>query len=280
MLDDLSSGKRENLTDALAAGASLIEGDITDPEAVDRAFSEAAPERVFHLAAQIDVRRSVADPAYDLGINVGGTLALLERLRAQGSGKLVFASTGGAIYGEGNGRELPLSEDAECRPDAPYGQSKLAAEGYLGLYRRMYDIDAIAMRLGNVYGPRQDPLGEAGVVAIFCNAISTGATPRVFGNGEQTRDYIFVGDVASAFIAGAGVRPLGRSTSAPGSRRACSNSAQGSARSPAFRSSRSWHPPAQARSSASRSTPRAPSTSSAGARPSPSRRASPRPGPG
>jgi UDP-glucose 4-epimerase len=203
VLDDLSSGKRENLTEALAAGASLIEGDITDPDAVDRAFSEAEPERVFHLAAQIDVRRSVADPAYDLGINVGGTLGLLERLRAQGSGKLVFASTGGAIYGEGNGRQLPLGEDAECRPDAPYGQSKLAAEGYLGLYRRMYDIDAVAMRLGNVYGPRQDPLGEAGVVAIFCNAMNTGATPRVFGDGEQTRDYIFVGDVASALIAGA-----------------------------------------------------------------------------
>jgi UDP-glucose 4-epimerase len=203
LLDDLSSGKRENLTDALAAGAKLIEGDITDPAAVDRAFTEAEPELVFHLAAQIDVRRSVADPAYDLGINVGGTLGLLEHLRAQGSGKLVFASTGGAIYGEGNGREIPLGEDAEAQPEAPYGQSKLAAEGYLGLYRRMYGVDAVAMRLGNVYGPRQDPLGEAGVVAIFCNAMNTGATPKVFGDGEQTRDYIFVGDVAAAFIAGA-----------------------------------------------------------------------------
>ncbi len=203
VLDNLSSGKRENLTAALEAGATLIEGDITDGDTVGQAFAEAEPERVFHLAAQIDVRRSVTDPAFDLGVNVGGTLSLLECLRAQGSGKLVFASTGGAIYGEGSGRDLPLDEDAEVQPEAPYGQSKLAAEGYLGLYRRMYGIDAVAMRLGNVYGPRQDPLGEAGVVAIFCNAMSTGATPRVFGDGEQTRDYIFVGDVADAFIAGA-----------------------------------------------------------------------------
>jgi UDP-glucose 4-epimerase len=203
VLDDLSSGKRENLDGALDAGAKLIEGDITDPDDVDLAFAEGRPDRVFHLAAQIDVRRSVADPAYDLNVNVAGTLGLLERLRAQGSGKLVFASTGGAIYGEGEGRTLPLAEDAEAQPEAPYGQSKLAAEGYLGLYRRMYGTDAVAMRLGNVYGPRQDPLGEAGVVAIFCNAMNTGATPRVFGDGEQTRDYIYVGDVAAAFIAGA-----------------------------------------------------------------------------
>jgi UDP-glucose 4-epimerase len=202
VLDNLSSGKRENLADALQAGARLVEGDITDPDDVDLAFAEGRPDRVFHLAAQIDVRLSVADPAFDLKVNVAGTLGLLERLRAQGSGKLIFASTGGAIYGEGDGRALPLDEDAEAQPEAPYGQSKLAAEGYLGLYRRMYGVEAVAMRLGNVYGPRQDPLGEAGVVAIFCNAMNTGATPRVFGDGEQTRDYVFVGDVADAFIAG------------------------------------------------------------------------------
>lgn len=204
VLDNLSSGKRENLTKALSEGARLVEGDITDPDDVDLAFTEGPPDLVFHLAAQIDVRLSVADPAFDLNVNVAGTLGLLERLRAQGSGKLVFASTGGAIYGEGEGRTLPLGEDAEAQPEAPYGQSKLAAEGYLGLYRRMYGVEAVAMRLGNVYGPRQDPLGEAGVVAIFCNAMNTGTTPRVFGDGEQTRDYVFVGDVAAAFIAGAG----------------------------------------------------------------------------
>jgi UDP-glucose 4-epimerase len=203
VLDDLSSGRRENLTGALDGGAQLVEGDITDPSTVDAAFAAGEPDRIFHLAAQIDVRRSVADPAFDLGVNVGGTLSLLERLRAQGSGRMVFASTGGAIYGEGATRELPLSEDAEAQPEAPYGQSKLAAEGYLALYRRMYGVDAVAMRLGNVYGPRQDPLGEAGVVAIFCNAMNTGATPKVFGDGEQTRDYIYVGDVAAAFLAAA-----------------------------------------------------------------------------
>jgi UDP-glucose 4-epimerase len=203
VLDDLSSGRRENLTDAIAAGAKLIVGGITEPDAVAKAFSEANPERVFHLAAQIDVRRSVADPTYDLNLNVGGTIALLDAVREQGSGRFVFASTGGAIYGEGNGLQLPLSEDAECKPDAPYGQSKLTAEGYLGLYRRMYDLNSVAMRLGNVYGPRQDPHGEAGVVAIFCNALNSGATPRVFGNGEQTRDYVYVGDVAAAMIAAA-----------------------------------------------------------------------------
>jgi UDP-glucose 4-epimerase len=132
-----------------------------------------------------------------------GTVNMIDAGLAIGLDRFVFASTGGAIYGEGEGRTLPLAEDAEAQPEAPYGQSKLAAEGYLGLYRRMYGTDAVAMRLGNVYGPRQDPLGEAGVVAIFCNAMNTGATPRVFGDGEQTRDYIYVGDVAAAFIAGA-----------------------------------------------------------------------------
>jgi UDP-glucose 4-epimerase len=203
VLDDLSSGRRENLAGAISAGTKLIEGGITEPDAVDRAFAESKPDRVFHLAAQIDVRRSVADPAYDLGVNVGGTIAVLNALHQQGSGRFVFASTGGAIYGEGEGLALPLREDAECKPDAPYGQSKLTAEGYLGLYRRMYGTDSVAMRLGNVYGPRQDPHGEAGVVAIFCNALDSGSTPRVFGDGGQTRDYVFVGDVAAALVAAA-----------------------------------------------------------------------------
>jgi UDP-glucose 4-epimerase len=158
---------------------------------------------VFHLAAQIDVRRSISDPVYDLGLNVGATIRLLEGARRQDRCRFVFASTGGAIYGEGDGRPLPLGEDADRRPDAPYGQSKLAAEGYISLYRRLYGLDAVALRLGNVYGPRQDPHGEAGVVAIFCNALLRGARPRVFGNGLQTRDYIFVGDVAAAFTAAA-----------------------------------------------------------------------------
>lgn len=201
VLDDLSTGRRENLAGALAGGAELLEGSVTDPPAIEAAFERAGPQAVFHLAAQIDVRRSVTDPAYDLSVNVGGTIGLLEGARRHGAERFLLASTGGAIYGEGAGRELPLAEDALCRPDAPYGQSKLAAEGYLSLYRRLYGIDATALRLGNVYGPRQDPHGEAGVVAIFCGAMLDGGRPRVFGDGEQTRDYVFAADVAAAFLA-------------------------------------------------------------------------------
>ena len=210
VLDDLSTGKRENLGRALAAGVELIEGSITDDDAVAEAYDRARPEAVLHLAAQIDVRRSVADPAYDLDLNVGGTLKLLERARQDGDCRFVFASTGGAIYGEGEGRDLPLGEDADCQPEAPYAQSKLSAEGYVALYRRLHGLEATVLRLGNVYGPRQDPRLEAGVVAIFCGRLTGGERPTVFGDGEQTRDYIYVGDVAAAFVRaadGAGAGP-------------------------------------------------------------------------
>jgi UDP-glucose 4-epimerase len=200
VLDDLSSGRRENLEDAIAAGAELIEGSITDPGLIESVFDDLRPEAVFHLAAQIDVRVSVEDPVLDLDLNVGGTIRLLEAIRRQGAGKLVFASTGGAIYGEGQGRRLPFEEGDECRPDAPYGQSKLAAEGYIGLYRRLHGVDAVALRLGNVYGPRQMG-GEAGVVSIFLDSMLDGRRPVVYGDGEQTRDYVFVADVAGAFLA-------------------------------------------------------------------------------
>jgi UDP-glucose 4-epimerase len=204
VLDDLSTGRRENLASAMAAGATLIENSVTDGDAVGAAFAEHRPEQVFHLAAQIDVRVSVADPIFDLDVNVGGTIRVLEGSRDHGAKRVLFASTGGAIYGEGDGRQLPLDEDAACVPDAPYGQSKHAAEGYLALFRRLHGVDATALRLGNVYGPRQDPHGEAGVVAIFCGALLDGTTPKVFGDGRQTRDYIYVGDVVAAFLAAAG----------------------------------------------------------------------------
>jgi UDP-glucose 4-epimerase len=203
VIDDLSSGRRENLAGALDAGAELIEGDVSDPHLVDSLFDTWHPEAVFHLAAQIDVRKSISDPIHDLDLNVGATIRLLEGARRQDRCRFMFASTGGAIYGEGDGRALPLGEDADRLPDAPYGQSKLAAEGYIALYRRLYGLDAVALRLGNVYGPRQDPHGEAGVVAIFCNALLNDTRPTVFGDGQQTRDYIFVGDVAAAFLAAA-----------------------------------------------------------------------------
>jgi UDP-glucose 4-epimerase len=203
VIDDLSTGRRENLEHAVAKGAVLLEAEITDAAAVTEAFEAHRPEVVFHLAAQIDVRRSVSDPVFDLGVNVAGTLNLLEAARQTQARRFILASTGGAIYGEGAGRPLPLDEQSECRPDAPYGQSKYAAEGYLSLYGRLYGLSAVALRLGNVYGSRQDPLGEAGVVAIFSGALLGGGTPRVFGDGHQTRDYVYVGDVVEAFLAGA-----------------------------------------------------------------------------
>jgi UDP-glucose 4-epimerase len=203
VIDDLSTGRRENLEQAVDRGALLLEAEITDATAVIDAFETHRPALVFHLAAQIDVRRSVSEPVFDLGVNVAGTLNLLEAARRTQARRLILASTGGAIYGEGAGRRLPLDERAECRPDAPYGQSKHAAEGYLSLYSRLYGLSTMALRLGNVYGSRQDPLGEAGVVAIFCGALLDGGTPRVFGDGHQTRDYVYVGDVVEAFLAGA-----------------------------------------------------------------------------
>jgi UDP-glucose 4-epimerase len=203
VVDDLSTGKRENLEGALANGAVLVEADIRDRGAIEELAGRERPEVIFHLAAQIDVRRSVADPAWDASINVGGTANVLEAARVAGSRRVVFSSTGGAIYGEGEGQQLPLAEDAPLAPEAPYGQSKFAAEGYVSLYERLYGLSGVSLRLGNVYGPRQDPLGEAGVIAIFCGRLRDGSPPTVFGDGKQTRDYIYVGDVVAALLAAA-----------------------------------------------------------------------------
>lgn len=204
VVDDLSTGRRENLDAALAAEARLAELDIRDGAALGELAREARPEVVFHLAAQIDVRKSIADPYFDAAVNVGGTANVLEAARAADARRVVFSSTGGAIYGEGEGQRLPLAEDAPIAPEAPYGQSKFAGEGYLALYERLYGLSAASLRLGNVYGPRQDPLGEAGVIAIFCGRLRDGARPTVYGDGRQTRDYIYVGDVVTAMLAAAG----------------------------------------------------------------------------
>src|SRR3954451_7998837 len=201
VLDDLSTGRRENLEQALANGAELVELDIRDAEALFETMERARPEVVFHLAAQIDVRRSMADPGYDASINVRGTINVLEGARRAGVRRLVNTSTGGAIYGEG--QDLPATEDHPQAPEAPYGQSKWAAEGYCDLFERIFDLSTVSLRLGNVYGPRQDPLGEAGVVAIFCGRLLAGERPTVFGDGLQTRDYIYVGDVVQANLAAA-----------------------------------------------------------------------------
>jgi UDP-glucose 4-epimerase len=209
VVDDLSTGRRENLDGALAAGAKLVEADIRDRAALEQMAAAEKPEVIFHLAAQIDVRKSIADPAFDASINVGGTANVLEAARVAGSRRVVFSSTGGAIYGEGEGQQLPLAEDAPLAPEAPYGQSKFAGEGYLALYERLYDLSTIPLRLGNVYGPRQDPLGEAGVIAIFCGKLRAGERPTVFGDGKQTRDYIYVGDVVAAMLAAAEAETTG-----------------------------------------------------------------------
>lgn len=203
VVDDLSTGRRENLEQALADGATLVEADIRDREALEELLARERPEVIFHLAAQIDVRKSILDPAFDASINVGGTANVLEAARAAGVRRVVFSSTGGAIYGEGKGQQLPLAEDTPAAPEAPYGQSKHAGEEYLALYERLYGLSSVPLRLGNVYGPRQDPLGEAGVIAIFCGKLRGGGRPTVFGDGKQTRDYIYVGDVVSAMLAAA-----------------------------------------------------------------------------
>ena len=203
VVDDLSTGRRENLDGALAAGAELAELDIREAAVLAEVVATARPEIVFHLAAQIDVRRSLEDPAFDAAINVGGTANLLEAMRAAGSSRIVFVSTGGAIYGEGEGQQLPLDESTPIAPLSAYGQSKFAAEGYLALYERLYGLSGVSLRLGNVYGPRQDPLGEAGVIAIFCGRLRAGERPTVYGDGKQTRDYIYVGDVVAAALAAA-----------------------------------------------------------------------------
>ena len=203
VVDDLSTGRKSNLEPGLANGAELVELDIREGEALSRLAAEKRPEAIFHLAAQIDVRKSLADPFFDAGINVGGTANVLEAARGSECGRVVSISTGGAIYGEGEGQQLPLPEDAPIAPLSAYGQSKFAAEGYLSLYERLYGLSGVSLRLGNVYGPRQDPLGEAGVIAIFCGLLKDGGRPTVFGDGTQTRDYIYVGDVVSAALAAA-----------------------------------------------------------------------------
>ena len=196
VVDDLSTGRLENLADS---PAELREVDITDAPALANVLQELRPEIVFHLAAQIDVRRSVEDPAFDARVNVEGTINVLAAAHASGTRRVVFASTGGALYGDA--MTVPTPEDAPIAPLSPYGQSKHAAEGYLGLYTRLHGLSTISLRFANVYGPRQDPLGEAGVIAIFCGRLLEGGRPVAFGDGRQTRDFVYVGDLVEAVVA-------------------------------------------------------------------------------
>ncbi|MGI8512982.1 MAG: GDP-mannose 4,6-dehydratase [Solirubrobacteraceae bacterium] len=202
VVDDLSTGRRENLEPAESAGAVLHVADITERPALDVVFSSFRPQRVFHLAAQVDVRRSVADPVFDAMTNVAGTINVLECARIAQAERVVFSSTGGALYGEAE--TIPSPEDTPIRPMSAYGQSKHAAETYCGLYRRLHGLSTVGVRYANVYGPRQDPLGEGGVVAIYCGQVRSGERPVVFGDGRQTRDFVHVSDIVAANLAAAG----------------------------------------------------------------------------
>ena len=196
VVDDFSSGSRANLEQADAA--DVREVDIRD-EAVGQAIVETAPEVVFHLAAQADVRVSVARPTHDASINVIGLLNVLEGARQAGSRKVVFASSGGTIYGEPDPSVLPVDESNPELPIAPYGVAKKVGTDYLRAYQAVHGLDWTSLALANVYGPRQDPHGEAGVVAIFAGLLLEGKPCTVFGTGEQTRDYVYVDDVVDAF---------------------------------------------------------------------------------
>jgi UDP-glucose 4-epimerase len=201
VVDDLSTGKRENLAGALARGAELHEVDIRDAPALRDVVAARRPDIVFHLAAQMDVRKSIEDPAWDAGINVVGTINVLEASRLSGVRRVVNTSTGGAIYGDVD--VMPTPESVPPRPMSAYGQSKFCAEAYCGWYERLYGLSSVTLRYGNVYGPRQDPHGEAGVIAIFCGKLLAGERPRIFGDGRQTRDYTYVGDIVAANLAAA-----------------------------------------------------------------------------
>lgn len=193
IVDNLSGGVRENINPK----ATFYQLDIRD-EKIEEMFQKEHIDVVNHLAAQMDVRRSVADPQFDASVNVLGVLNVLENARKYGVKKIIFSSTGGAIYGEQD--YFPADEEHPLRPLSPYGITKLTTEKYLFFYKAVYGIDHVILRYANVYGPRQNPHGEAGVVAIFCNKLLKGEQPTINGDGKQTRDYVFVGDVVLANV--------------------------------------------------------------------------------
>jgi len=197
VIDDLSTGRWENLAGALNRGARFQPASVTDAAAVERVFASARPDVVFHLAAQIDVRHAVADAVHDATVNVIGTLTVLDAALRHQAGRVVLASTGGAIYGDAE--EVPTPETATPHPASPYAASKAAAESYVALYRQLHGLSTFTLRLANVYGPRQAG-GEAGVIAIFCAAAAAGETVTIFGDGGQTRDFVYVADVVDAFL--------------------------------------------------------------------------------
>ncbi len=207
-LDDLSRGRTANLA---AAGTSerfeFVEADIADADLI-AIFDKHKPEVVHHLAAQIDVRRSVEEPEFDAAVNVVGTVRLAEAARRAGVRKVVHTSSGGSIYGAPT--DFPINESTPVDPASPYAASKVAGEIYLNTFRHLYGVDCSFIAPSNVYGPRQDPHGEAGVVAIFVNAMLAGRPTRVYGDGSNTRDYVFVDDVVEAFVRASGTGGCGQ----------------------------------------------------------------------
>lgn len=201
VIDDLSTGSLGNLRGARQRGSVVLHQiDVASTEVVDlvRSFQ---PNNVFHLAAQVDVRHSVADPVYDAKINILGTINMLEAARHGNADRFVFSSSGGATYGDTF--NIPTPESQPRVPASPYGVSKYVVEEYFRYYKDTYDLDYLSLGFANVYGPRQDPDGEAGVVAIFIGDLVAGRTPTIFGDGSQTRDFVFVEDVADALVRGA-----------------------------------------------------------------------------
>lgn len=202
VVDDLSNGKLANLADARADGGHELKVhhlDVRDPAVVDL-IARRTPEVVFHLAAQVDVRVSVDRPAFDAEVNVVGSINVMEGARLGGARKVVFASSGGTIYGEPAPADLPVREAHPQRPVSPYGVAKRVVSDYLHAYREMYALEYTSLALANVYGPRQDAHGEAGVVAIFAGHLLDGRPCTIFGDGTQTRDFVYVDDVVDAFV--------------------------------------------------------------------------------
>ena len=207
-IDDLSSGRIANLEGACASNRfELVAADVVDADLIGL-LAQIAPEVVYHLAAQIDVRRSVADPEFDATVNVVGTVRLAEAARRAGVRKVVHTSSGGSVYGVPS--DYPTGETAPTDPASPYAASKVAGEIYLNTFRHLYGMDCSHVAPSNVYGPRQDPHGEAGVVAIFINALLAGEPTTVFGEGGNTRDYVYVGDVVDAFVRASGTAGAGQ----------------------------------------------------------------------
>ena len=194
VLDNLSTGKEENINPEV----KFYNIDLLDMESLELVFREFKPDVVNHHAAQIDVRKSVEDPSFDAETNIIGSINLFECSINYGVRRIIFSSTGGALYGESE--NLPATEDTPIEPLSPYGVAKYCVENYLNYFKRLYSIERVILRYANVYGPRQDPLGEAGVVAIFTGKILKGEKPVIYGDGTQTRDYIYVEDIVKANV--------------------------------------------------------------------------------